>query len=51
MTKSYYENIPLKIKQMIGNYAAIHAAKAAINRFVKICMKFSPKIATLTGWK
>ena len=33
---------------MIGNYAAIHATKAAINGFVKICMKFSP---TLTGWK
>ena len=36
VAKNHYVSIPLKIKYEIGNYAAIHEAKAAIDRFSKI---------------
>ena len=51
MAKSHCENIPLKIKQKIGNYAASHGTKAAIGRFSKIYAKFSLKRTTVNAWK
>ena len=51
MAKNHYENIPLKIKQEIGNYAAIHGTKTAINHFSKIYLKFPLKRTTLNSWK
>ena len=43
MAKRHYENISLKIKQEIANYAAIHGTKGAIGHFSKIYPKFSLK--------
>ena len=51
MAKGHYENIPLKIKQEIGNYAAIYWTKAATDRFSKIYSNFSLKRTTVNAWK
>ena len=51
MTKGHYGNIPLKIKQEIGNYTAIYGTKAVIDRFSKIYANFSLKRTTVNAWK
>ena len=51
MAKDHYENIPLKIKQEIGNYTAIYGTKAVIDRFSKIYANFSLKRTTVNAWK
>ena len=43
MAESDREHIPLKIKQEIGNYAANHGTKAAIDRSSKVYAKINSK--------
>ena len=51
VTKTHHGNITLKIKQEIGNYAAIHGTKAAFDHFSKTWLKFSLKRPTVKAWK
>ena len=43
MAENDREHIPLKIKQEIGNYAANHGTKAAIDRSSKVYAKINSK--------
>ena len=45
------DNIPSKMKLGIGSYALIHGTKAAIDRFSKVCAKYSHKRTTVNEWK
>ena len=47
----HYDNIPSKIKQETGSYDLIHGTKAAIDRFSKVCTKYSIKGTAVNGWK
>ena len=47
----HYDNIQSKIKQEIGSYALIHGTTAAIDRFPKVCTKYSHKRTTVYSWK
>ena len=47
MAKSHYENVPLKIKQEIGNDATIHVTKAIIESN----KRFSTKGTTIDTWE
>ena len=60
MAKSHYENIPLKIRQETGNYAASHVLYYASHNYInyhhrtgfsKIYAKFSLKRATVIHGK
>ena len=44
ISKTHYENILLKIKQEIGNYAAIHGSKQQLIAFQKFTQSFLSEV-------